>query len=123
MHLREVIRRNAADNVYLHKDFHGALSTGLAYLEQRYGAVLVEFFGSTETCVIASRRTARAGSRIALARSLATPSSATRLAPRIASILSSSPPSRSAWTRARACSCSAWASPSCGSCSTCSPPV
>jgi hypothetical protein len=35
---REVIRRNAADNVYLHKDFHGALSAGLAYLEQRYGA-------------------------------------------------------------------------------------
>ena len=34
---REVIRRNAADNVYLHKDFHGALSAGLAYLEQRYG--------------------------------------------------------------------------------------
>ncbi len=28
-------------------------------VEQRYGAVLVEFFGSTETCVIASRRTAQ----------------------------------------------------------------
>jgi acyl-coenzyme A synthetase/AMP-(fatty) acid ligase len=27
-------------------------------MEQRYGAALVEFFGSTETCVIASRRTA-----------------------------------------------------------------
>jgi acyl-coenzyme A synthetase/AMP-(fatty) acid ligase len=27
-------------------------------VEQRYGAALVEFFGSTETCVIASRRTA-----------------------------------------------------------------
>jgi hypothetical protein len=38
---RETIRRNAADNVYLHKDFHGALSTGLAYLEQRYGAEAV----------------------------------------------------------------------------------
>jgi len=36
-----MIRRNAADNVYLHKDFHGALSTGLAYLEQRYGAEAV----------------------------------------------------------------------------------
>jgi len=28
-------------------------------VEQRYGAALVEFFGSTETCVIASRRTAQ----------------------------------------------------------------
>lgn len=28
-------------------------------VEQRYGATLVEFFGSTETCVIASRRSAR----------------------------------------------------------------
>ena len=37
----EIIRRNAADNVYLHKDFHGALSTGLTYLEQRYGAEAV----------------------------------------------------------------------------------
>lgn len=27
-------------------------------VEQRYGATLIEFFGSTETCVIASRRTA-----------------------------------------------------------------
>ncbi len=38
---KEIIRRNAADNVYLHKDFHGALSTGLTYLEQRYGAEAV----------------------------------------------------------------------------------
>jgi len=38
---REMISRNAADNVYLHKDFHGALSTGIAYLEQRYGAEAV----------------------------------------------------------------------------------
>lgn len=29
-----------------------------AAVERRYGAALVEFFGSTETCVIASRRTA-----------------------------------------------------------------
>jgi acyl-coenzyme A synthetase/AMP-(fatty) acid ligase len=29
-----------------------------ASVEQRFGATLVEFFGSTETCVIASRRTA-----------------------------------------------------------------
>jgi hypothetical protein len=38
---KEIIRRNAADNVYLHKDFHGALSTGIAYMEQRYGAEAV----------------------------------------------------------------------------------
>lgn len=34
---KEVMRRRAADNVYLHKDFHGALSNGIAYLEERYG--------------------------------------------------------------------------------------
>ncbi len=33
----ETVRRHAADNAYLHKDFHGALSTGIAYLEERYG--------------------------------------------------------------------------------------
>jgi hypothetical protein len=38
---KEIIRRNATDNVYLHKDFHGALSTGLSYLEERYGAEAV----------------------------------------------------------------------------------
>ena len=32
-----VIRRTAADNPYLHKDFHGALSAGIEYLHQRYG--------------------------------------------------------------------------------------
>ena len=34
---RETMRRTAADNVYLHKDFHGALSQGLDYLCRRYG--------------------------------------------------------------------------------------
>ncbi|MCD6359997.1 MAG: hypothetical protein J7M38_03970 [Armatimonadetes bacterium] len=34
---REVMERRAADNVYLHKDFHGALSAGLEYLTERYG--------------------------------------------------------------------------------------
>jgi len=29
--------RSAADNAYLHKDFHGALSTGIDYLEQQFG--------------------------------------------------------------------------------------
>jgi hypothetical protein len=36
--MKEIVRRSAGENVYLHKDFHGALSTGIAYLEQRYGA-------------------------------------------------------------------------------------
>ena len=34
---KEVMRREASDNVYLHKDFHGALSTGIEYLHQHYG--------------------------------------------------------------------------------------
>ena len=38
---KEIITRHASDNVYLHKDFHGALSTGLTYLEERYGAEAV----------------------------------------------------------------------------------
>jgi hypothetical protein len=36
--MKEVMRRSAADNAYLHKDFHGALSTALFYLEEKYGA-------------------------------------------------------------------------------------
>ncbi len=34
---KQVITRRASDNRYLHKDFHGALSAGLEYLEQHYG--------------------------------------------------------------------------------------
>ena len=34
---KEVMRRRAADNQYLHKDFHGALSAGLDYLAEHYG--------------------------------------------------------------------------------------
>ena len=34
---KRTMRRTAADNDYLHKDFHGALSVGLEYLEQRFG--------------------------------------------------------------------------------------
>ncbi len=34
----ETMRRHAADNAYLHKDFHGALSCGIQYLHDRYGA-------------------------------------------------------------------------------------
>ena len=29
--------RKASDNPYFHKDFHGALSTGIEYLHERYG--------------------------------------------------------------------------------------
>ena len=34
---KEVMRRNAKDNKYLHKDFHGALSVGLDYVKNNYG--------------------------------------------------------------------------------------
>ena len=34
---KEVIRRTASDNVYLHKDFHGALSAGIEYLQRHFG--------------------------------------------------------------------------------------
>ena len=34
---REYMERNAADNEYMHKDFHGALSGGLTYLREHYG--------------------------------------------------------------------------------------
>ena len=34
---KKVMRRRAADNVYLHKDFHGALNQALLYLHKKYG--------------------------------------------------------------------------------------
>lgn len=34
---KEVMRRRAADNPYFHKDFHGALSTGIEYLDTHFG--------------------------------------------------------------------------------------
>ena len=34
---KQVMRRTAADNEYLHQDFHGALSAGIEYLHRRYG--------------------------------------------------------------------------------------
>ena len=34
---KEVMRREAGDNQYLHPDFHGALSAGIEYLHQQYG--------------------------------------------------------------------------------------
>ncbi len=33
-----IMQRSASDNVYLHKDFHGALSCAIDYLEQNFGA-------------------------------------------------------------------------------------
>jgi predicted ArsR family transcriptional regulator len=33
----EVMRRQASDNEYVHKDFHGALSAAIEYLDERYG--------------------------------------------------------------------------------------
>jgi predicted ArsR family transcriptional regulator len=38
---KKVMRRTAADSVYLHKDFHGALSAGIEYVHQCYGAQAV----------------------------------------------------------------------------------
>jgi hypothetical protein len=34
---KEVMRRKASDNQYLHKDFHGSLSVGIEYLRKNYG--------------------------------------------------------------------------------------
>lgn len=34
----EIFDRRAADNEYLHPDFHGAFSVGLQYLDEHYGA-------------------------------------------------------------------------------------
>jgi len=34
---KEVMRRSASDNEYLHKDFHGALSCGIEYLHRNFG--------------------------------------------------------------------------------------
>ena len=38
---KEIMERRAADNEYLHKDFHGALSAGIDYLQNHYGAEAV----------------------------------------------------------------------------------
>jgi hypothetical protein len=34
---KQVMRRAAEDNEYLHRDFHGALSAGIEYLHEKYG--------------------------------------------------------------------------------------
>ena len=38
---REAMRRKASDYVYLHKDFHGALSNGIQFIHEKYGAEAV----------------------------------------------------------------------------------
>jgi len=43
---KEVMERRASDNEYLHRDFHGALSSALIYLEERFGPEAVrEYLG------------------------------------------------------------------------------
>ena len=41
---REIMRRKASDNVYLHKDFHGALSNGIQFIHEKYGADAVRAY-------------------------------------------------------------------------------
>jgi hypothetical protein len=41
---KEVMHREAADNEYLHRDFHGALSVGIAYVDEHYGPEAVRAF-------------------------------------------------------------------------------
>ena len=38
------MRRKAADNAYLHKDFHGALSNGIQFIHDKYGADAVRAY-------------------------------------------------------------------------------
>ena len=47
---KKVMRRRASDNIYLHKDFHGTLSLGLEYLEEKYGAEAVREYLRTFAC-------------------------------------------------------------------------
>ena len=41
---KRVMRRRAADNPYFHRDFHGVLSAGLAYVESTFGDEAVPAF-------------------------------------------------------------------------------
>jgi len=38
---KQTMRCRASDNDYMHKDFHGALSAGIEYLDRHYGAEAV----------------------------------------------------------------------------------
>ena len=51
---KQIMKRKAKDNVYLHKDFHGALSVGIDYLHQHYSAESVrEFLRQFASCFYA----------------------------------------------------------------------
>jgi hypothetical protein len=41
---KKIMTRKASDNVYLHKDFHGALNQALIYLEENFGVEAVRNF-------------------------------------------------------------------------------
>jgi hypothetical protein len=41
--VKELMNRTAADNAYMHKDFHGALSRALIYLQNRFGDDMRQF--------------------------------------------------------------------------------
>ena len=38
---KQTMSRRASDNEYMHKDFHGALSAGIEYVDRHYGAEAV----------------------------------------------------------------------------------
>ena len=41
---KQVMRRTASDNEYLHRDFHGALSAGIEHLHETYGEEAVRAY-------------------------------------------------------------------------------
>jgi len=41
---KEIMRRKASDNEYLHKDFHGAMSNGIQFIHEKYGAEAVRAY-------------------------------------------------------------------------------
>ena len=56
---KEIMERRASDNVYLHRDFHGALSAGIEYLHERYGKEAVRDYLRRFTITFYSPLTAR----------------------------------------------------------------
>lgn len=42
--MKQVMKRQASDNAYFHRDFHGALSGGIEYLHEHYGESAVREF-------------------------------------------------------------------------------
>jgi hypothetical protein len=41
---KQTMSRQASDNEYMHKDFHGALSAGIEYLDRNYGPEAVRHY-------------------------------------------------------------------------------